>query len=207
MADNFGLIFLLDICIARFLSLRALQHRLTRNTQIMHKKNAGGRGFTLVELMFSLLVIGVLTAIAIPTYTGYIDKTKIKTAISDIYFIQICIERIYTETFQYPPTIAVMASCLPNNGIDPWGNAYVYLNIIDGGPGIKGQVRKDKKLNPINTNYDLYSMGKDGVTKKQLDNKDSVDDIVLAGDGGFVGLSSDFWVSPTHGAETIVDRQ
>ena len=98
----------------------------------------------------------------------------------------------FNDGFHYPATLADISSSLPNNGIDPWGNAYVYLNIIDGGPGIKGQVRKDKKLNPINTNYDLYSMGKDGVTKKQLDNKDSVDDIVLAGDGGFVGLSSDF---------------
>jgi general secretion pathway protein G len=54
------------------------------------------------------------------------------------------------------------------------------------------EVRKDHKLNPINTNYDLYSMGKDGVTKMQITQKDSVDDIIVAGDGGFVGLASDF---------------
>lgn len=158
----------------------------------MFRKNCGGHGFTLVELLFSLMIIGVLSAIAIPAYNGYIDKTKNKTAISEITFIQICIERFFTENFQYPPTITDIALCLPNNGIDPWGNAYVYLNIIDGGNGIKGQVRKDKKLNPINSLYDLYSMGKDGKTKKQLDNKESVDDVVLARDGGFIGLSSDF---------------
>jgi general secretion pathway protein G len=158
----------------------------------LHRNNFGGHGFTLLELLLALAVIGVLCAIAIPVYNGHIAKMKINTAITDIYQMQSCIERYYTETFQYPPTIETIASCLPNNGNDPWGNAYVYLNIINGGPGIKGKVRKDKKVNPINSLYDLYSMGKDGDTKIQLDNKLSVDDIVLGRDGGFVGLASDF---------------
>jgi general secretion pathway protein G len=74
---------------------------------------------------------------------------------------------------------------------DPYGNAYVYLRIQGGGPG-KGGVRKDRKLNPINSDFDLYSIGKDGETKTQLDNKDSLDDIVRANDGGFVGLAANF---------------
>lgn len=65
----------------------------------MFRKNYGGQGFTLVELLFSLMIIGVLSAIAIPAYNGYIDKTKNKTAISEITFIQICIERFFTENF------------------------------------------------------------------------------------------------------------
>jgi general secretion pathway protein G len=159
----------------------------------MRRKNSGGRGFTLVELMFSLAIVGVLSAIAIPAYNGYVEKNNNNKAIADIKFIQLCIERFYTVNFNYPAAITDLAtSCLPNNGIDPWGNAYVYLNIIDGGSGIHGQVRKDRHLNPINSLYDLYSMGPDGVTHKQLDNRDSVDDIVLALDGAFVGVSSDF---------------
>jgi general secretion pathway protein G len=149
-------------------------------------------GFTLIELLFALAIVSVLSAIAIPVYQTNISKSETNHAINDIKAIEICIERFYTENFSYPADLAEIASCLPNNGIDPWGNAYIYLNIIDGGPGIKGQVRKDKRLNPINTNFDLYSKGKDGKSKKQLDNKDSVDDIVLARDGAFVGISADF---------------
>lgn len=166
----------------------------------MIRKNFGGCGFTLVELLFSLAIIGMLSAIAIPSYISYIDKTKNNTAISEITFIQICIERYYTETFRYPPTITDIASCLPNIGIDPWGNAYVYLNIIDGGHGIKGKVRKDHATNPINSLYDLYSMGKDGDTHVQVNPRGSArghgaagrDDIILGRDGAFIGLGADF---------------
>ncbi len=172
-------------------------------SQQVHRKNSGGYGFTLLELLFAIAIIAVLTAIAVPIYNGYIDKAKNTTAISEIYAIQACIERFYTVNFSYPPTITEIASCLPNSGIDPWGKAYVYLNLIEedklkGKDKPKGEdkgddkKRRDHKENPINTLYDLYSKGKDGLSKSQLDNKESVDDIVLAHDGAFVGLASDF---------------
>lgn len=172
-------------------------------SQIVPRKNAGGSGFTLLELLFAVAIIAVLTAIAVPTYNGHIDKAKNTTAISEIYAIQACIERFYTVNFSYPATITEIASCLPNSGIDPWGKAYVYLNLIEedklnGKDKPKGEdkgddkKRRDHKENPINTLYDLYSKGKDGLSKSQLDNKESVDDVVLAHDGAFVGLASDF---------------
>lgn len=149
-------------------------------------------GFTLIELMLAMAIVSILTAVAVPMYSDYVKKSNNNKAIADLNMIQLCIERFYSIGFTYPNTLADIAPCLPNKGLDPWAHSYQYLNIIDGGPGIKGQVRKDKKLNPINTLYDLYSMGADGKTKKQLDNKDSVDDIVIARDGGFIGVSADF---------------
>jgi len=157
----------------------------------MRINNVNSSGFTLLELMFSVLIVGVLCAIAIPSYDAYIDKANNAMAKSDIGVIMQGIERYYTAAGQNPPTMADIAT-IPHNGKDPWGNAYVYLNIINGGNGIKGQVRKDHALNPLNTYYDLYSMGKDGVTKTQITQKDSVDDILVARDGQFVGLASDF---------------
>ena len=158
----------------------------------MFRKNAGGRGFTVLELVFAVAVFAVLVTIAIPTYTGYKDSANNAIAIADIRIIQLSIAQFYMQTNAYPASLADIAANLPNNGIDPWGNAYVYLNIIDGGPGIKGQVRKDHSLNPINSLYDLYSMGKDGVSKTQITQKESLDDIILAGDGSFLGIATDF---------------
>jgi len=51
---------------------------------------------------------------------------------------------------------------------------------------------KGKRLNPINTQYDLYSTGEDGQSKLPLTAPQSRDDVILAYDGNYVGLASDF---------------
>ena len=53
-----------------------------------------------------------------------------------------------------------------------------------------GQWRKDKNIVPINTDFDLYSIGKDGNSVAPLTAKPSRDDIIRANDGAFVGLVS-----------------
>ena len=75
------------------------------------------------------------------------------------------------------------------NPIDPWGNPYRYVP-VDSVP--KGQLRKDKALVPVNTDYDLYSMGADGKSQAPFTAKASQDDIVRAKDGAFVGLAKYF---------------
>ena len=72
---------------------------------------------------------------------------------------------------------------------DPWGNPYQYLPIAGTG---KGGFRKDRFLVPINSDYDLYSMGADGASQAPLTAKTSQDDIVRANDGGFIGLASKY---------------
>jgi len=55
-----------------------------------------------------------------------------------------------------------------------------------------GQKRKDKNLVPINSDYDLYSMGPDGKTTSALTAAISQDDIVRGRDGIFIGLAADY---------------
>jgi general secretion pathway protein G len=68
---------------------------------------------------------------------------------------------------------------------------YYYLNIAAAGPG-KGAFRKDGKLNPLNSDFDLYSAGADGVSMGPLSAKASRDDIVRANNGAFIGLGEDY---------------
>ena len=75
---------------------------------------------------------------------------------------------------------------------DPWDTAYQFLNIENSTTKGKGGLRKDKFLNPLNSDYDLYSSGKDKDSKGPLTAKASHDDIVRARNGGFVGLATDF---------------
>jgi general secretion pathway protein G len=55
-----------------------------------------------------------------------------------------------------------------------------------------GLQRKDLALVPINTDFDLYSKGRDGATQPPLTAASSRDDIVRANDGQFIGLASGY---------------
>ena len=144
-------------------------------------------GLTLIELLLVVMLIGVLAAIAMPMYTNYRERINRSTAIQDIRIIQLLITDYATSGGSFPASLADVG----NGGkLDPWGRAYLYVDLtaVSG----HGLARKDRRLNPINSDFDLYSMGKDGVSKPQLTQKDSLDDIVRARDGAFVGLASDF---------------
>jgi general secretion pathway protein G len=71
--------------------------------------------------------------------------------------------------------------------VDPWGYPYVYRPVT--GPG---GARKDKFMVPLNTDFDLYSVGADGESVAPLSAARSKDDIIRALNGGWVGLASNF---------------
>ena len=88
---------------------------------------------------------------------------------------------------------------------DPWGRPYKYLKTQgvcdDKDKGNKDdkddkekedKIRKDHSQHPLNCNFDLYSVGKDGRSNAPLTAKMSQDDIVRANNGGFVGLVSNY---------------
>ena len=143
-------------------------------------------GFNLIELMLSLLIVAVLTAIAVPSYRSYVERAEIKMAMADIAAIDHKIARYLSKTLSYPLSLNDVGV----TSLDPWGNAYVYLNIST----VTGnwQLRKDRNLVPINTDYDLYSRGKDGASVAPLTAKKSHDDIVRANNGGYIGLAQDY---------------
>jgi general secretion pathway protein G len=144
-------------------------------------------GWTLVELMLAIALVGVLAAIAMPMYSNYRERIKRETAVQDIRILQMLIADYASNDDIFPATLADVG----NGGkLDPWGNPYYYLNLNS--PNASSRSRKDHSLNPINSNFDLFSAGKNGVFKMQLTQKDSLDDIVRARDGAFVGLASDF---------------
>jgi len=149
-------------------------------------KNKCINGFSLVELILAISILVILVAIAYPSYDEYIKRSKVGTGIKDIIEISLQLERYHTERFSYPESLADIGP-IP---IDPWGNPYRYLN-IQTAKG-KGKLRKDHNLVPINSDYDLYSMGADGKTASPLTAKISHDDIIRGNNGGFVGIATDY---------------
>lgn len=145
-------------------------------------------GFTLIEWLVALALVGTIAGIGVPAYYEYVDKADIADAVVDIRSIEQFITRYEVRNGELPDSLADTGAGFT----DPWGNPYQYLRIEGAGLKGKGAVRKDKKLNPINSDYDLYSMGKDGDSKKPLTAKASHDDIVRAANGAFVGLAINY---------------
>ena len=141
-------------------------------------------GFTLVELVITVAIVAILAAIAVPTYEAAIKRSRFSSAKRDILEIQVQMERYYTQRNRFPTKLDEIT-----NKPDPWGNAYQYLD-MEG--ATVGEKRKDKSLHPLNTDYDLYSMGPDGESQTPLTAQASRDDIVRANNGGFIGWGSDF---------------
>lgn len=146
-----------------------------------------GGGFTLLELMLAMAVVGVLAMIASAGYSAMVERGRIARAKADIAEMDVLIERYRTNNFGYPASLAEFDA---TGRRDPWGNPYHYT-LLAGTKG-KGAARKDRRLNPLNSDYDLFSAGKNGVFKTQISQKDSLDDVIRARMGSYIGLAEDF---------------
>lgn len=140
-----------------------------------------------MEVMIVVAIIGVLAAIAIPNYMSYVQRSRYVVVISDINQIDRDIKNFFIVKNRYPDDLVEIGF---GNLKDPWKNPYQYLNIstVKG----KGKLRKDHSLVPVNTDFDLYSMGPDGESQAPFTAKASRDDIVRANNGAFIGRVSDY---------------
>ncbi len=129
--------------------------KIQSNQNPKQKRN---RGFTLVEMLLVVTIIGILAALVIPRIAGTSNTARITAATADIKGgLKTAIDRYEVENGQYPRSLNDLVQ-KPNdaknwNGPyldevpkDPWGNGYVYVY-----PGRNNA-----------SGYDLYSVGPDG---------------------------------------------
>ena len=130
------------------------------NLSIRQLRTAAQAGFTLIEMMVVVVIIGVLAALIVPNVLGKLDEAKVTAARTDISTITQALKFYKLDNQRYPtqdqglqalvakpatepmpPNWKPYLEKLPN---DPWGRPYQYLN-----PGVKGEV-------------DVMSYGADG---------------------------------------------
>jgi general secretion pathway protein G len=119
------------------------------------------RGFTLIEIMVVVIIIGLLAAMIVPQFLGRVDDARITKAKSDIQAIEAALTMYKLDNFRYPTTEQGLAALVtkPNDPTvrnwraegylkravkDPWDNEFVYVF-----PGTRGG------------EFDLYSLGAD----------------------------------------------
>lgn len=150
--------------------------------------NGRCRGLTLVELLLALVVMATLTTLATASYSSYMQKARISRAEGDLTAIEGKIQ-LYEATHedQLPTSLSQVRV---GQLLDPWGHTYQYLDFT--GLHGKGRMRKDHNLVPINSDYDLYSVGPDDATTPPLVAAVSRDDVIRANNGGYIGLAADY---------------
>ena len=119
-------------------------------------------GFTLIEIMVVVVILGILAALVVPQVMNRPDQAKVTVAKGDIKAIGAALDMYKLDNYSYPSTQQGLDALVKKPGgnpqpknwnrdgylkrvpNDPWGNEYQFLS-----PGTQGQ-------------YDLYSYGADG---------------------------------------------
>ena len=136
------------------------------------KVSRRSRGFTLIEIMVVVVIMGILAALVVPKLMGRTGDARIVAAKQDIATLMGALKLYKLDNMHYPSTeqglqalIAKPTSGPTANGWktggyvdklpkDPWGNSYQFLS-----PGIKGEV-------------DIFSLGADGLPGGVADDAD-----------------------------------
>lgn len=142
-------------------------------------------GFTLVELIVVMAIIAILVSVALPAFNDYRLRTQNAAATADIRTIEKDVIAFYSDSATYPPDLAAVGR---GGAKDPWGNPYQYLVINAPGDG-----RQDTVIGDLNSDFDLYSMGPNGVAPQSVNDPLSADDILRANDGASVIRAGDFF--------------
>ena len=146
-------------------------------------------GFTIIEMMAVVMIIGVLAGLGVPKLREAVERAKVARAIGEINAIQWDLMAIESQNQPLPASLAAIG----RGGMrDPWGYPYVYYPFPTRAHGHPPGARMDRFLVPLNSTFDLYSVGKDGSSAAPLSAQQSQDDIVRANDGGFIGQGKDF---------------
>jgi general secretion pathway protein G len=147
-------------------------------------------GFSIIEALIVITIIGILLSVASPAYQNYKDKRDFADTVQTILAIQKEIDRFYVENNRFPDSLAEIDMA---ELTDAWGTPYHYLNISSYTKTSSDQkARRDKRLKPVNSDYDLYSAGKDTITRAPFTAEVSHDDIVRCNNGRFLGYASDY---------------
>lgn len=151
-----------------------MEVKILQKLNINRQKPAKTAGFTLIEILVVVVIIGLLASFLVPKVIGHVDSARVQTAQQNIASISQQLKLYRLNNFIYPtteqglkalvtkPTLAPIPENYRDGGyieklpLDPWNREFQYLS-----PG-------------KHHDFDLWSMGPDGVTDGEGGNKDDL---------------------------------
>lgn len=123
------------------------------------------RGFTLIEIMVVVVIIGVLGALVVPQFMGRPDQAKVTAARSDIQAVATALELYRLDNFRYPSTAQGLGALVERPAGDPpaagW-NPQGYVRTLPRDPWGRPYEYRSPATRSAN-GYDLWSLGADGL--------------------------------------------
>ena len=137
------------------------------------------------DVLVAVAAVLIVGSFAIPAFNGYLARARVARAVSEIGTMSLRLHQWQRSGHTLPQNLAEAGI----TGIDPWGRPYVYLRAADAS---RAHLRKDGDLVPLNSDFDLYSLGPDGVSALALPAAPSRDDVVRAANGAFIGIAANY---------------
>lgn len=135
---------------------------------MLEMKRSGPAGFTLIELIVVVMIIGLLAALVAPKFFGKVEQSKLKATQAQIELFGMALDQFRLDVGRYPTSsegLAALRSAQAGEGwggpyikkevpSDPWGKPYIYAS-----PG-------------VHDDYDIISYGADGSEGGEADGRD-----------------------------------
>jgi len=136
----------------------------------IHERRSSQTGFTLIEIMVVIIIIGVLASIVVPRMFGNVEKAKLNAASAQIEMLGTALDSFRLDTGRYPTTSEGLEALVrPASGTEEWNGPYLKKIEIPLDPWKKPYHYES----PGNFgDYDLYSYGKDNAEGGEGENRD-----------------------------------
>jgi len=164
---------------SNLMTLHNLLHSIDTHSLGMKRQYAlNNKGFTLVELIMVMALIGILATMSIPLYNNYTDKAKNAAAMADIGVLSNEITAFSLDhNYAKPLNLGEIGR---DSLLDPWKRPYEYRST---------GVFKDTYGNELNKeSFDIISLGKNGLTADTGGVPETEDDIARMNEGSSVGM-------------------
>ena len=135
------------------------------------KRNHRTKGFTLIELMVVLIILGLLAALVAPKVLNKLGKSKQKIAKTQIEMLSTALDQFKLDTGRYPTTEEGLKALIENPGISGWDGPYLKKKVIPKDPWGRDYIYK---CPGEHGDFDLYSLGADGKPGGTGENADVV---------------------------------